>query len=342
VEERPNTDPSIGLPAEINGNRTTAAALASTFTLQTLVRASLLGVQRAAKRNALPAEEDEDISNEPRKDADEFLLAETGPDDLLLGVAQIFSRQEFRLRSLEGRFRRMEAANGADCPVQDDKLEGSHSSATPSQVPAAGELPTKSRERASSCPTESDRRSAATSLLSSSTISGEMIVIRETVRGLEVRLRQHEASMDLLNKSLSSVVSQAVCHEVQLRLARVEGRIAGLWETLYGEEVPDVTSPRYGLDVPQLGIDGCVELPQLDDSTGGTVVNQPVLRVPDLSDPNRTRSRTNCASINEAALDKHLEICGRGGTKELPGRGIVSRQGDGDDGRRGFHWSKTF
>jgi len=69
-------------------------------------------------------------------------------------------------------------------------------------------------------------------------VASELIVMRETLRGIEVRLRQHEASVNLVHKSLDSLVSLAVGHEVQVRLGRVEGRIAGIWETLYGEEVP--------------------------------------------------------------------------------------------------------
>merc|ERR1719401_3025289 len=116
-----------------------------------------------------------------------------------------------------------------------------------------------------------------------------MIVLRETVRGLEVRLQQHETSMDLLNKSLSSVVSQVVCHEFQLRLARVEGRIAGMWETLYGEEML-FALPANELDEPPLGLEGDMETQQFDDSTGGAAVNQPLFRPPDLSDPDTVSS----------------------------------------------------
>merc|ERR1711974_311341 len=141
-------------------------------------------------------------------------------DEMLLGVAQLFTRQEFRLRSLEARLRRMEAASDTDDALHPSKHERSADAS--SLVPEAIGAPTEQRPSSHS---PGDR---------SWVMSGEWIVLQETVRGLDARLRQHEASMDLLNRSLNSVVSLAVGHELQLRVGRLEGRIAGIWGTLYG------------------------------------------------------------------------------------------------------------
>lgn len=135
----------------------------------------------------------------------------SGPEseDFLHGMAQLFSRQDRRFRRLEARVESLERGGKAEAV---DGGAGGDSDDSPARGRYADLLP-------------GDAAS-----------SSRLRTLTETVQGIEARLRQHEAALKVLGRSVETTAVLMVGREVESRLQWLEGRFTALWSCVFGDE----------------------------------------------------------------------------------------------------------